>query len=141
MRVLGLDLGDKRIGVALSDPLGWTAQGLAVIASAGGTKSDLRRIKELAAKHEVEKVVVGLPLNMDGTAGPRAEKARVFADRLAGALGLPVELWDERLTTAQAERLLINADVKRAGRRQVIDKIAAVLILQNYLDAADRCAK
>ncbi len=141
MRILGLDLGDKRIGVALSDPLGWTAQGLAVIAGAGGTRSDLRRIKELAAKHEVEKVVVGLPLNMDGSAGPRAEKARLFAERLAGALGMPVVLWDERLTTAQAERLLIEADMKRAGRRKVIDKMAAVLILQNYLDAAGKGTK
>ncbi|MDD4334782.1 MAG: Holliday junction resolvase RuvX [Desulfotomaculaceae bacterium] len=135
MRVLGLDLGDKRIGVALSDPLGWTAQGLAVIAGAGGAKSNIRRIREIAEEHEVEKVVVGLPLNMDGSAGPRAEKARAFAGRLAGALGLPVELWDERLTTVQAERLLIKADIKRARRRQVIDKMAAVLILQNYLDA------
>ena len=134
MRVMGLDLGDKRIGVALSDPLGWTAQGLDVITGGGGAKGDIRRIKEIAVKHEVGKVVVGLPLNMDGSAGPRAEKARDFAGRLAAALGLPVELWDERLTTAEAERLLIEADVRRAGRRRVIDKMAAVLILQNYLD-------
>lgn len=141
MRVLGLDLGDKRIGVALSDPMGWTAQGLDVITGGGGTKNDVRRIKEIAEKHEVEKVVVGLPLNMDGSAGPRAEKARDFAERLARVLGLPVELWDERLTTAEAERLLIEADMRRARRRQVIDKMAAVLILQNYLDAAGRGPK
>jgi putative Holliday junction resolvase len=138
MRILGLDLGDKRIGVALSDPMGWTAQGLDVITSAGGVKSDIRRIKEIADKHEVEKVVVGLPLNMDGSSGPRAEKARDFADRLARVLDLPVEMWDERLTTAEAERLLVEADMRRAKRRQVIDKMAAVLILQNYLDAASR---
>jgi putative Holliday junction resolvase len=137
MRVLGIDLGDKRIGVALSDPMGWTAQGLDVIAG-GGSKGDLRRIREIAAKHGVEKVVVGLPLNMDGSPGPRAIKAREFADRLARSLGLPVELWDERLTTVEAERLLIEADMKRDKRRQVIDKMAAVLILQNYLDAAGR---
>ncbi|MDD2554432.1 MAG: Holliday junction resolvase RuvX [Desulfotomaculaceae bacterium] len=141
MRVLGLDLGDKRIGVALSDPMGWTAQGWAVITSAGGAKSDIRRIKEIVEKHEVERIVVGLPLNMDGSTGPRAEKARGFADRLARVLSLPVELWDERLTTVEAERLLIEADMKRARRRQVIDKMAAVLILQNYLDAAGRSAK
>lgn len=141
MRVMGIDLGDKRIGLALSDPMGWTAQGLAVITGGGGTKSDIRKIGEIAAEHGVEKVVVGLPLNMDGSPGPRAEKARDFAGRLAGALGLPVELWDERLTTAEAERLLIGADVRRARRRQVIDKMAAVLILQNYLDAAGRNSK
>ncbi|MFX4263203.1 Holliday junction resolvase RuvX [Pelotomaculum propionicicum] len=138
MRVLGLDLGDKRIGVALSDPMGWTAQGLDVITGGGGSKGDIRRIREIALKHEVEKVVVGLPLNMDGSTGPRAEKARDFAGRLARALDLPVELWDERLTTVEAERLLIEADMKRNKRRQVIDKMAAVLILQNYLDAAGR---
>ncbi len=138
MRILGLDLGDKRIGVALSDPLGWTAQGLDVIPGAGGAKSDIKKIKEITQKYEVEKVVVGLPLNMDGSPGPRAEKARAFAGRLARVLGLPVELWDERLTTVEAERLLIEADMKRAKRRQVIDKMAAVLILQNYLDAASR---
>lgn len=138
MRILGLDLGDKRIGVALSDPMGWTAQGLEVIHSTGGAKSDIKKIKEIAQKYEVEKVVVGLPLNMDGSPGPRAEKARAFAGRLAGVLGLPVETWDERLTTAEAERLLIEADMKRSKRRQVIDKMAAVLILQNYLDAASR---
>lgn len=138
MRILGLDLGDKRIGVALSDPMGWTAQGLEVIPAAGGAKSDIKKIKEIAQKYEVEKVVVGLPLNMDGSPGPRAEKARAFAGRLAGVLGLPVETWDERLTTAEAERLLIEADMKRSKRRQVIDKMAAVLILQNYLDRAGR---
>lgn len=136
MRILGLDLGDKRIGVALSDPLGWTAQGLSVLRSTG-VRGDIRKIKELVTQHEVSKVVVGLPLNMDGSAGPRAEKARVFARRLGQVLELPVELWDERLTTVEAERLLIQADMRRAGRRQVIDKMAAVLILQNYLDAAD----
>lgn len=135
MRILGLDLGDKRIGVALSDPLGWTAQGLSVIHSKGA-RGDIRQIKELVTQHEVNKVVVGLPLNMDGSAGPRAEKARAFARRLGQVLGLPVELWDERLTTVEAERLLIQADMRRAGR-MVIDKMAAVLILQNYLDAAD----
>ena len=138
MRVLGIDLGDKRIGVALSDPMGWTAQGLDVITGGGGSKGDIRRIREIAAKYEVEKVVVGLPLNMDGSSWPRAEKARDFASRLARAIGLPVELWDERLTTVEAERLLSEADMKRDKRRQVVDKMAAVLILQNYLDAAGR---
>lgn len=135
MRIMGLDLGDKRIGVALSDPMGWTAQGLEVITSKGSTEADIKKIKEVAMQYEVERVVVGLPRNMDGSPGPRAEKARAFAGRLAKALDLPVEMWDERLTTVAAERLLIEADMSRARRRQVIDKMAAALILQNYLDS------
>jgi putative Holliday junction resolvase len=135
MRILGIDLGDKKIGVALSDEMGWTAQGLAVIISGGGVTENIKRIKELALKNKVEKIVVGLPRNMDGSTGPRAEKAREFARRLEKSFGLPVEMWDERLTTAAAEKMLIKADLRRSKRRQVIDKIAAALILQNYLDA------
>jgi putative Holliday junction resolvase len=138
MRILGIDLGDKRIGLALSDPMGWTAQGLDVIAGAGGTNNDIKRIREVVAKHEVGKVIVGLPLNMDGSAGPRAEKARAFAQRLSRSLGLPVEMWDERLTTVEAQKRLIEVDMSRARRRQVIDQLAAILILQNYLDAKSR---
>lgn len=138
MRIMGLDLGDKKIGVALSDPLGWTAQGLEVIPSTGSASEDIKKIKEIARQYGVERVVVGLPRNMDGSPGPRAEMARDFAGRLAKALGLPVEMWDERLTTAAAERLLIEADLSRARRRQVIDKMAAALILQSYLDARGR---
>lgn len=134
MRIMGLDLGDKRIGVALSDPMGWTAQGLEVIASKGSSEADIKKIKEVARQYEVERVIVSLPRNMNGSPGPRAEKARVFAGRLAKALELPVEMWDERLTTVAAERVLIEADMSRARRRQVIDKMAAALILQNYLD-------
>ncbi len=134
MRIMGLDLGDKKIGVALSDPLGWTAQGLEVIPSKGSAGADIKKIKEIAGKYKVKKVVVGFPINMNGSPGPRAEKARAFADLLTKALNLPVEMWDERLTTMAAEKLLIKADVRRAKRRRVIDKIAASLILQNYLD-------
>lgn len=141
MRIMGLDLGDKRIGVALSDPLGWTAQGLEVFESKGAGEAAIRKIKELVRKHEVDKVIVGHPRNMDGSHGPRAEKARTFAGRLAKALNLTVELWDERLTTVAAEKLLIEADMSRSRRRQVIDKMAAVLILQNYLDACSRKEK
>ncbi len=134
MRILGIDLGDKKIGVALSDEMGWTAQGLDVIMS-GGVAENIKRIKELALANKVEKIVVGFPRNMDGSTGPRAEKAREFARRLEKSFGLPVEMWDERLTTAAAEKMLIKADLRRAKRRQVIDKVAAALILQNYLDA------
>jgi len=138
MRILGIDLGDKRIGIALSDEMGWTAQGLAVIMSGGGVAENIKRIKELALENKVERIVVGLPRNMDGSTGPRAEKACEFARRLEKSSGLPVEMWDERLTTVAAEKLLIKADLRRAKRRQVIDKIAAALILQNYLDAQGR---
>ncbi len=134
MRIMGLDLGDKRIGVAVSDPLGLTAQGLESI-TCRSARDDIKKIKELADKYEVERIVVGYPVNMDGSAGPRAEMAGLFAGRLAKALGLPVELWDERLTTVAAERLLIEANVTRSRRRQVIDRVAASLILQGYLDS------
>lgn len=134
MRILGLDLGDKKIGVAVSDPMGWTAQGLEVIHRKGSSSGVIQRIQEIAGHYEVERIVVGLPRNMDGSPGPRAEKAKDFAGRLAKALDLPVEMWDERLTTVAAEKLLIEADMSRARRRQVIDKMAAVLILQGYLE-------
>lgn len=134
MRILGLDLGDKRIGVAMSDPMGWTAQGIAVITSKGSIEADIAKIKEYVERYEVEKVIVGLPLNMDGSSGPRAEKARAFANRMAKKLKVAVEMTDERLTTVAAQKLLIEADLSRAKRRKVIDKMAAVLILQSYLD-------
>lgn len=134
MRILGLDLGDKKIGLALSDPMGWTAQGLGVITSSGSIDADIARIKEYIDQYEVDKVIVGLPLNMDGSIGPRAEKAKDFAARMKKRLNIPVEMTDERLTTVAAGKLLIKADLSRAKRKKVIDKMAAVLILQNYLD-------
>lgn len=134
MRLAGLDVGDKTIGVALSDLLGWTAQGLEVIRRTSLAR-DLERLRQLAAQHEVSRWVVGLPRNMNGTYGPRAELARAFAADLAAATGLPVELWDERLTTAQAQRALIAGDVRRDRRRAVVDRLAAQLILQGYMDA------
>ncbi len=134
MRILGIDLGDKKIGLALSDPMGWTAQGLEVINSKGSIEADIAKIKEYVERYEVEKVIVGLPLNMDGSSGPRAEKARFFAARMGKKLKVAVEMTDERLTTVAAEKLLIEADLSRTRRRQVIDKMAAVLILQSYLD-------
>ncbi|OPX84697.1 MAG: putative Holliday junction resolvase [Pelotomaculum sp. PtaB.Bin104] len=138
MRIMGLDWGEKRVGIALSDPLGWTAQGLAVIDNKGSAKALLNTIKEYAQKYDVELVVVGFPRNMNGSPGPQAEKIKAFAGRLSGAIGLPIELWDERLTTSAAEKLLIEADLSRARRRQVVDKMAAVLILQGYLDFLNR---
>jgi len=134
MRVLGLDYGDKRIGVALSDAFGWTAQGLEKIDNVT-EEAVLRRIAELVEQNGVETVVVGLPKNMNGTIGPRGEICMAFADRLRERLTVPVDLWDERLTTAAATRTLLEADVSRRKRKQVVDQMAAALLLQNYLDA------
>ncbi|WP_227765897.1 Holliday junction resolvase RuvX [Zhaonella formicivorans] len=135
MRVLGLDVGEQRIGVALSDPLGWTAQGLGTVKRSGDIEQDVAEIAKLIAEHEVRKVVVGLPKNMNGTLGPQAERVQEFANNLGKKASVQVEFWDERLTTVAAERTLLIADVSRKKRKQVIDKLAAVVILQNYLDS------
>jgi len=133
-RTLGLDLGDTTIGVAVSDGLGLTAQGVTTLPRKGG-KGDLDALAELCREHEVTRVVLGLPRNMNGTEGPRAEKSRRFGAQLREGLNLPVFLWDERLSSAEAERVLISADVSRKRRAAVIDKLAAQLLLQSYLDA------
>jgi putative Holliday junction resolvase len=134
MRIGGLDVGDRTIGVALSDELGLTAQALEVIRRRS-LEQDLARLDEIARQYGVVRWVVGMPRNMNGTYGPRAELTRAFMERLAGHSGLPVEAWDERLSTMAAERVLLEADVSRARRRKVIDKMAAAVILQGYLDA------
>ncbi len=133
MRIMGLDVGDKTIGIALSDLLGWTAQPLTVLRRTS-LKQDLEELARICREQEVEKIVVGLPRNMNGTYGPRAQLVMEFKEKLEQALGLPVETWDERLSTAAAERTLLAADVSRARRKQVVDKLAAVVILQGYLD-------
>lgn len=138
MRIMGLDLGDKTIGVAVSDPLGWTAQGVEVIRRDGNASREMNRLKQLASEYMVEKVVLGLPKNMNGTLGERGEKAQAFAKEINTALSLPVELWDERLSTVAAERVLLEADTSRAKRKKVIDKVAAAIILQGYLDASTK---
>lgn len=135
MRVMGIDLGEKRIGIAVSDEFGWTAQGIKTLKNTGKIKDVLEEIRQLARELSVEKIVVGLPKNMNGTTGPQGEKAIDFADKISRHLGLPVETWDERLTTVAAERLLVSADMSRAKRRKVIDKLAASIILQDYLNA------
>jgi len=131
---MGLDYGDRRIGVAISDELRWTAQGLTVVETRrdGG---ELDRIAEIAKEHEVSEVVVGLPKNMNGTIGPRGEICQDFAEKVKQKLGIPVHLWDERLTTVAAERTLAEAEIGLKKRKQVVDKMAATLILQNYLDS------
>lgn len=132
MRVAALDVGEARIGVAVSDELGITAQGIGVVRRVGG-KRDLEALATLLAPYAPERLVVGLPLNMNGTEGPAAEKVRAFAERAAAHLGLALEFQDERLTTVAAERALLEADVSRRRRRDVIDQVAASLILQGYL--------
>jgi putative Holliday junction resolvase len=134
MRTLGLDVGTKTIGVAASDGLGLTAQAVTTVRRTS-LKADLAALAELVREYEVERFVVGLPLNMDGTEGPRAEATRRFVEALTQALGLPVEFWDERLSTVAATRTLLEADLSRAKRRQVIDQMAAQFILQGWLDA------
>jgi putative Holliday junction resolvase len=133
-RVMGLDYGERRIGLALSDPLGITAQPLRTLERVT-LAADLEVLAALARHHEVERFVVGLPLALDGTRGERVRRTEEFAARLGRATGLPVEAWDERFTSVQAERTLLEADLSRRRRREVIDTTAAVLILQGWLDA------
>jgi putative Holliday junction resolvase len=138
-RVLGLDVGSKTIGVAVSDLLGWTAQGVETIRRRPNRpEEDFKRIEELIAQFEVSKVVVGLPKNMNGSIGPTGEACQAFAKDIESKTGLPVVLWDERLTTMAAERTLISADVSRKKRKLVIDKLAASIILQGYMDSQQK---
>ncbi|AEI44894.1 Holliday junction resolvase RuvX [Paenibacillus mucilaginosus] len=137
MRYMGLDYGDKTIGVALSDELGWTAQGLEVIRRTTAER-DFARLREITEQYGVTEIVVGLPKNMNNTIGPRGEICIAFSQTLHETLGMPVHLWDERLTTVSATRTLLEADVSRKKRKQVIDKMAAALILQNYMDSHSR---
>lgn len=133
MRVMGLDVGEKTIGVAVSDVMGWTAQGITVIRRSSLDK-DLAALGELVREHEVKKIVVGLPRRTDGTYGPEADKMYQFGEELTRTLELAVEYWDERFSTVAANRILLEGDVSRAKRRKVIDKVAATVILQAYLD-------
>jgi len=137
MRVMGIDYGDRQIGVAVSDELFLTAQGVTTLRNSGDERV-LNDIAKLAGEYGVAELVVGLPKNMNGTIGPRGELAETFARALGEATGLPVKLWDERLTTMSAQRTLIEADVSRKKRKAVIDKMAAALILQNYMDSKNR---
>ena len=134
MRAFGLDVGTKTVGVAMSDPLGLTAQALTTLRRTG-LRADLAALRRLAQTHGVTRAVVGLPLNMDGSEGPSAARSRAFGEALATALELPVDFWDERLTTVAAERALREGDVPARKRRQVVDQVAAALILQGWLDA------
>jgi putative pre-16S rRNA nuclease len=134
MRSLGLDVGDKRIGVALSDETGTLASGLATVARVGPQK-DVRTLAELVRLHEAGEVVVGLPRRLDGTIGPQAEKVLALIEALRRTLRVPVVAWDERFTTVAAERALAEASVSRRRQKELVDKVSAILILQSYLDS------
>lgn len=136
MRIMGLDVGSKTVGIAVSDPFGWTAQGVEIIRiNEEAEEFGFERLTELVKEYKVTQFVVGLPKNMNNTIGPRAEASMAYGDKIKELFNLPVEYQDERLTTVQAERMLVEqADTSRAKRKKVIDKVAAVMILQNYLD-------
>lgn len=136
MRILGLDYGSKTVGVAVSDPLGFIAQGVEIIRrkSENKMRQTLARIEELIAQYQVEEIVLGLPKNMNNTLGDRAEKSLELKETLERRTGLPVVMWDERLTTVSANRVLMETGVRRENRKEHVDEIAAVFILQGYLD-------
>lgn len=132
MRILGIDYGEKRIGVSISDPLGLTAQGIAIV-------KNIEELKNIADKYQgISKIVIGLPKTMRGEIGPSAQKVLIFIDELKKVFNLPIITWDERLTSAQANRMYMEAGVSEKKRRATIDMTAAVIILQNYLDSASR---
>ncbi|MER1999895.1 MAG: Holliday junction resolvase RuvX [Lysinibacillus sp.] len=136
MKIMGLDVGTRTVGVAVSDAFGWTAQGVETIKiNEEESEFGIERVKELVKEHNVTAFVVGYPKNMNNTIGPRGIASENYKKLLEETFGFPVTLWDERLTTMAAERMLIEADVSRKKRKQVIDKMAAVMILQGYLDS------
>ena len=135
-RIIGLDFGSKTTGVAVSDPFGWTAQGVEIIRRKEENKlrKTLARIEELVKEYGATRIVLGLPKNMNNSLGDRAEKSLAFKEMLERRTGLPVVMWDERLTTVAADRTMMEAGIRRENRREYVDEIAAVFILQNYLD-------
>ena len=139
-RILGLDFGSKTVGVAVSDPLGITAQGVETIPREQENKlrRTLARIEALIQEYQVDSIVLGFPKNMNNTVGERGEKTLAFCETLKRRTGIPVVLWDERLTTVTADRVLMESGVRREERKEYVDKLAAVLILQNYLDSLVR---
>ncbi len=136
MRIMGLDFGSKTVGVAISDPLLITAQGIEIIRRKDENKlrQTLARIEELIVEYEVDRIVLGLPKNMNDTLGDRAKLSLEFKDKLERRTGLPVVMWDERLTTVAADRAMMEAGIRREHRKEHVDKIAAIFILQGYLD-------
>jgi putative Holliday junction resolvase len=137
MRIMGLDIGTRTIGIAISDELGMTAQGIKTLRRKS-TEEDFKEISAIIRQFEIEKIIVGLPKNMDGTLGRQAEKVLKWIEALKYKVETPVATWDERLSTVGASRVLLEADLSRRKRKTVIDKLAAVLILQGYLDQSRR---
>jgi putative holliday junction resolvase len=136
MKILGLDLGSKTLGIAISDALGFTAQGVETFVFIPNQyNAAINRIKEIVSKERISKIVLGYPKNMNGTIGERGKISEDFANQLKSTLNVDVILWDERMTTVEAEKILINANMSRQKRKQVIDKMAAVVILQSYLNS------
>lgn len=137
MRILGLDFGSKTVGVAVSDELLMTAQGLEIIRrqSPNKLRQSLARIEEIVREYQVERIVLGYPKNMNNTEGERCEKTKEFKEMLERRTGLQVVLWDERLTTVSADKLMMETGVRREDRKKYVDEIAAVFILQGYLDS------
>lgn len=140
MRIIGLDFGAKTVGVAISDPLLVTAQGIEIIRRKDENKlrQTLARIEELILAYQVEEIVLGLPKNMNDTLGARVELTNEFKEKLERRTGLPVHMWDERLTTVAADKAMMEAGIRRENRKEYVDKIAAVFILQGYLDLRSR---
>ena len=140
IRIMGLDFGSKTVGVAVSDPLGITAQGIEIVrrTSENKLRKTLARIEELVTEYEVTEIVLGFPKNMNNTIGERAEKSMAFKEMMERRTGLPVVMWDERLTTVAANRTLIEGGVRRENRKDYVDMLAAVYILQGYLDSRER---
>ena len=136
MRIMGLDYGSKTVGVAVSDPLGLTAQGIEIVRrkSENKLRQTLARIEEIAKEYGVEKIVLGFPKHMNNDIGERAEKSLEFKEMLERRTGLPVVMWDERLTTVEADRTMMETGIRRENRKEYVDMIAAVFILQGYLD-------
>ncbi|MBV4418684.1 Holliday junction resolvase RuvX [Clostridium tyrobutyricum] len=134
MRILGLDIGDRTIGVAVCDPLGITAQGITTIRRKN-EDVDIEQLKDICNKYDVESIVSGLPKNMNGTLGPQSKKVIEFCKVIEEKIKLPIKMWDERLTTVAANRAMLEADLSRKKRKKIVDKMAATYILQGYLDS------
>lgn len=138
MRILGIDYGDSRIGIAISDPFGWTAQGIETINWKENWEKPIERILQLVKESKVEKIVVGFPKNMNGTIGPRGEKTQEFIDSLSKKVDMEIIKWDERLTTVAANRAMHEMGVKTSKKKGLVDQIAAVYILQGFLDSVKK---
>jgi len=137
MRVLGLDVGDKTIGIAISDPLGYTAQGITTIRRKSEAM-DIEELKKICKEYSVDTIVSGLPKNMNNSIGPQGEKVIKLCEVIKQNIDLPIIMWDERLTTVAANRAMLEADLSRAKRKKIVDKVAATYILQGYLDSISK---